>query len=113
MSRRAATVTADVGAVSPRLVDYPGAARYFGNVDQRTVRTLVENQELIPVRLPSSRHAGESGRRVLFDICDLDALIEKWKLAATSAPNPGLRAAAIEGWRRSPVRTRKGTATRS
>lgn len=72
----------DVERIAPRLLDVDGAARYLGNVSKWTIRALVERGELQPVRLPSVRHSGENGRRLLFDVRDLDVAIERWKVGA-------------------------------
>ena len=97
------------GDVVPRLLSVADAARYLG-VAEGTVRALVARGELQPVRPPSVRRAGESGRRVLLDRVDLDAVVDQWKATSTSAPNEQLSQAALRGWRQSPVRTRKGAA---
>jgi hypothetical protein len=87
--------------VSPddaRLLDVKTAATYLGGVSTATVRGLVTDGVLAPVRMPSSRRAGEQSRRLLFDRHDLDRLIEKWKAASSPAPNVGLSLAALTGW---------------
>jgi excisionase family DNA binding protein len=66
--------------VAPRLLDVKEAARYLGGVSTWTIRSLVADGHLRPVRLPS-RNRGELGRRLLFDRADLDAAIAKWKEA--------------------------------
>lgn len=91
----------------PRLLDVTAAASYLGGICPGAVRTMVANGQLVPVRLPSTRRAGESSRRLLFAREDLDALIDAWKRESTPAPNTQLSAAAIKGWRQTPVRTRK------
>ena len=92
-----------------RLLDVTATAAYLGGVCADSVRALVAQGQLAPVRLPSSRRPGESSRRLLFDRADLDALIDKWKRESTAAPNAQLSAAAIKGWRLTPVR-RRGSA---
>jgi hypothetical protein len=87
-----------------RLLDVKATSLYLGAISPWTVRALVARGELCPVRLPSVRRRGEQNRRLLFDRGDLDALIERWKTKSTNAPNAGLSAAAVEGWRRSPSR---------
>jgi DNA-binding transcriptional MerR regulator len=57
------------------------AALYLGGISPWTIRSFVENGLLVPVRLPSCRRPGENGRRLLFDVHDLDALIERGKTA--------------------------------
>ena len=91
--------------LAPRLLDTAAAASYLG-VSPGYVRGLMTRGELVPVRLPSCRWAGEVGRRLLFDARDLDALVERWKSQLTIEPHAGLSAAALEGWRQSPVRRR-------
>ena len=92
--------------MNPRLLNVTETRHYLGDISDATIRRLVARGELRPVRLPSVKRAGESGRRLLFDRDDLDALIDRWKRDSTSAPNAGLSAAALEGWRRSPTRRR-------
>ena len=95
-------------AVVPRLLDVQAAAAYLGGVSTWSVRALVEAGHLVPVRLPACRRPGESSRRLLFDVRDLDALIEKSK---TAAPNSELSAAAVKSWSGTSVRRkRKGEA---
>ena len=48
-----------------RLLDTAAAATYLG-VSNATVRRLVAGGEITPVRVPSVRHDGERGRRLLF-----------------------------------------------
>jgi hypothetical protein len=52
------------------------------------------------------RDKDDVGRRLLFDVHDLDAVIDRWKAASTSAPNAGLSRAALKGWASTPVRKR-------
>lgn len=65
--------------LDPRLLDAPAAARYLGGISVWTLRALVENGHLRPVRLPAVRRPGEDGRRLLFDRADLDAFIDERK----------------------------------
>ena len=60
---------------APRLLDVEAAADYLG-VSAWTVRDLVERGTLSRVALPGVR-------RLLFDRCDLDRLIETSRLAAS------------------------------
>ena len=65
-----------IAPVHPRLLDLPSAALYLG-VSVWTVRDL-EAADIIPrVRVPLPDH--KELRKVLFDVHDLDALIETWK----------------------------------
>lgn len=93
-----------------RLLDVTAAAAYLGGICADSVRALVSQGVLVPVRLPSCRRPGESSRRLMFAREDLDALIDRWKRTSTAAPNAQLSAAALEGWKRSPGRKRKGVA---
>lgn len=68
--------------MTQRLLDAEGAGRYLGNLSERTVRMLAERGDLRPVRIPSLTRDGEAGRRLLFDVKDLDAAVERWKKAA-------------------------------
>lgn len=99
------TARGAVGAA--RLFDIEATAIYLGGISTWTVRALVAQGALTPVRLPSCRQTSESNRRLLFDRNDLDALIDKWKRDSTGAPNAGLSAASVTGWNRKPVRKRK------
>jgi hypothetical protein len=100
--------------VTQRLLDVDTAGTYLGGVSAATIRALVGRGVLVPVRLPSTRSTSESNRRLLFDVNDLDALIDKWKRESTGAPNAGLSTAALKGWRNTPVRknTTRGAARR-
>lgn len=86
--------------MNPRLLDVGETALYLGGISQATVRRLVAQGVLCPVRLPSCRRPGESSRRLLFDVRDLDTLVETWKSGSSAAPNAGLSAAALKGWTR-------------
>jgi hypothetical protein len=66
-------------ALTPRLLDVNAAAAYLGGVSPWTIRALVANKKLAPVRLPACRRPGKQGRRLLFDRVDLDALITEMK----------------------------------
>jgi hypothetical protein len=90
---------------SGRLRDVKAAAAYLGGISTWTISGLVACGVLNPVRIPSCRRPGEFSRRLLFDVKDLDALIDSWKAASSTAPNAGLSQAALEGWRRTPSRT--------
>lgn len=65
-------------ATAPRLLDMRAAASYL-SVSRWTVRALIESGHLRPVRLPSVRRPGEQGRRLLVDVRELDAAIERWR----------------------------------
>ena len=92
---------------APRLRDVTAAAAYLGGVDGSYLRGLVREGLLCPVRLPSMRRRGESSRRLLFDQRDLDRLIDTWRASSSAAPNAGLSAAAIKGWKHTPERKLK------
>jgi hypothetical protein len=89
-----------------RLFNVTDACAYLGGISPASLRGLI-GRGLTPVRLPSTRHAGEMNRRLLFAREDLDALIDRWRSASTSEPHPGLSTAALKGWDRSPVRVRR------
>jgi hypothetical protein len=92
--------------VPARLLDVTATANYLGDICTDSVRALVAQGVLVPVRLPSTRRPGESSRRLLFDVRDLDAIVDRWKAQSSSAPNAQLSAAAVKGWQSSPVRKR-------
>ena len=73
-------VRADVVPIPPRLLDLDAASKYLGGISPWTVRSLVGRGELRAVRLPSVRHDHETGRRLLFDIRDLDDAISRWRM---------------------------------
>jgi hypothetical protein len=60
-------------ALAPRLLDVDGSARYLG-VSPWTVRDLHASGRLPRVRLPLA--GDKECRRLLFDVLDLDQLIE-------------------------------------
>jgi excisionase family DNA binding protein len=67
------------GCVPSRLTDLHGAAEYLG-VSYWTVRDLVSAGEIPTVQPPApTGRRGQRLRRVLLDIRDLDAVIERWK----------------------------------
>lgn len=65
-------------ATTPRLLDVNQAAAYLG-ISTWTLREMVADKLVHPVRMPSTRRQGEVSRRLLFDRADLDALVEAWK----------------------------------
>jgi hypothetical protein len=74
---RAPAVTVDVSIVRPlhpRLLDVMGAAAYL-SVSPDVIRDLDARGALRRVRLPGA--AGADLRRVLFDVRDLDALVDR------------------------------------
>jgi hypothetical protein len=89
-----------------RLLDVTATAAYLGGICADSVRALVAQGVLVPVRMPSTRRPGESSRRLLFDVQDLDVLIDRWKAQSGSGPNEQLSAAAVKGWQSSPNRKR-------
>ncbi len=90
MSRRRLTVSeaaptparVDVVPVAARLLDIEAAAQYLGGVSPWTLRALIADGHLHPVRLPSVRHRGETGRRLLLDKRELDAAVDRWRAGA-------------------------------
>lgn len=85
--------------MTPRLLNTEEAARYLG-VGTGTVRSLVAKGTLSAIRPPAMR-------RLLFDIRDLDVLVESWKQASSAAPIAQLSQAALVGWEN---RRRRGVA---
>jgi hypothetical protein len=70
-------------AALPRLLPLPGAAWYLG-ISPFSLRDVVKSGGLRPVPLPlppDRRGRRQNGqlRKLLFDIRDLDQLIEGWK----------------------------------
>jgi hypothetical protein len=70
------------GTITPRLVDVADAGRYVA-VSPWTIRDLIASGTLRPVRLPGA--GGRDLRRVLLDLRDLDALVERSKDAEPTA----------------------------
>lgn len=93
--------------MTARLLNVTETRHYLGGISDATIRRLVARGELRPVRLPSVRRLGEAGRRLLFDVQDLDAVVERWKRESSAAPNAGLSAASLRGWTQTPSRSRK------
>jgi excisionase family DNA binding protein len=85
--------------VTPRLLDTDEAARYLG-VCGGTVRSLIAKGKLTAIRPPGMR-------RLLFDVRDLDVLVEQWKRASSAEPIAQLSQAALTGWEN---RRKKGAA---
>lgn len=67
-----------VSRVAARLVDAEGAAMYLA-ISPRTIRALITEGVIPVVRPPAVLRRGECLRRILIDLLDLDALIERWK----------------------------------
>jgi excisionase family DNA binding protein len=84
----------------PRLIDVPSTAQYL-SLSKRYIRSLVGRGVLRPVRV---------GRRLLFDVRDLDEVVDRWKCESSSAADSQLSAAALKGWQQTPVRKKKGAA---
>ncbi len=74
-----------------RLLDTDQAAAYLG-VCAGTVRSLMSRGTLTAIRPPGMR-------RLLFDVHDLDALVERWKTASSTEPIAQLSRAALTGWK--------------
>ena len=64
--------------MNPRLVDVKGAAFHL-SVSTWTIRAYVEQGKLTPVRLPAVRGVKADCRRLLFDVRDLDAFVDRLK----------------------------------
>ncbi len=73
-------------AIAPRLLDLPQAAAYLA-VSPWTARALEATGVLMRVRVPLPN--GGELRKVLFDVRDLDRLIEAWKDGAEAGRKPG------------------------
>jgi len=78
---KSAHALADVEVLHPRLLDKHGAATYL-SVSLDTLERLIQTGALSVVRLPVERARTGLGvvgrtRRVLLDVRDLDALIER------------------------------------
>lgn len=72
-------MASSTGERRPRLTDLHGAAAYLG-VSYWTVRDLVSAGEIPTVQPPApTGRRGQRLRRVLVDVHDIDALIDKWK----------------------------------
>ena len=65
-----------IAPVHPRLLDLHGTAAYLG-VSAWTIRDLESAGVLLRVRLPLPNR--KELRKILFDIQDLDRLIDTWK----------------------------------
>jgi hypothetical protein len=74
-----AVAVAPVQAITARLVDVAGAAAYLA-CSSWTVRDMLAASVLRPVRLTTT--GGRDLRRILVDVRDLDALIERSKESA-------------------------------
>lgn len=75
-----------------RLLDTDQAAVYLG-ICPGTLRGLVARGLLAAIRPPGLR-------RLLFDVQDLDLLVEGWKLKSSSEPLAQPSRAALTGWNR-------------
>ena len=65
-----------IAPIPPRLLDLPDTAAYLG-VSEWTVRDLESAGVLPRVRVPLPNH--KELRKILFDVQDLDRLIDTWK----------------------------------
>ena len=65
-----------IAPVHPRLLDLHATAAYLG-VSEWTIRDLEGAGVLPRVRLPLPNH--KELRKILFDVRDLDHLIDNWK----------------------------------
>ncbi len=70
-----------VRATVPRLLDLEGAAKYLG-VSEWTVRSLEWEGVLPRVRIPNGK--GGEIRKLLFDVRDLDRLVDRSKDATNN-----------------------------
>jgi hypothetical protein len=69
---------AQLAAVTPRLLDLDGAAKYL-SLTTWTLRDLIDNGTLQRVIIPAG--PGRDVRRVLFDRAQLDELVLRWREA--------------------------------
>ncbi len=65
-----------IAPIHPRLLDLHGTATYLG-ISEWTIRDLESAGVLPRVRLPLPNH--KELRKILFDVQDLDRLIDTWK----------------------------------
>jgi hypothetical protein len=73
--------TRPIGELTPRLVGVKVAALYLG-ISAWSVREWIASGVIprVAVALPrSAKRKGDTCRRVLVDVRDLDALIDRWK----------------------------------
>lgn len=77
--------------MTPRLLNTDEAAAYLG-VCTGTVRSLMAKGLLTAIRPPMLR-------KLLFDVRDLDVLVEQWKRASSAEPIAQLSAASLAGWK--------------
>ncbi len=68
---------AQLAAITPRLLDLDGAARYL-SLTTWTLRDLIDNGTLQRVAIPAG--AGRDIRRVLLDREQLDELVLRWRV---------------------------------
>lgn len=68
-----------LAVITPRLLDKDAACVYLGGISDWTLETYVADKHIKPVALPSTKRKGETSRRLLFDIHDLDRFIERQK----------------------------------
>jgi hypothetical protein len=67
-----------------RLLRRREAASYL-NLSPSALDLLRARGDLAPVPVPSLRHEGEAMRIPLYDIVDLDGLIERWKATRSAS----------------------------
>jgi len=72
----ALAIHAAVKPIHPRLLDLENAAKYLG-VSSWTIRDMMDSGTLHRVRLPLE--GDRELRKILFDVLDLDHLIDQWK----------------------------------
>jgi hypothetical protein len=64
--------------IPPRLLRRLQAAAYL-NISPSALDILRARRDVVAVRVPALRRQGEIMRCPLFDVRDLDAVIERWK----------------------------------
>ena len=69
--------------IAPRLLRRREAASYLG-LSPAALDALRLRGEVVPVPVPSLRRQGEVLRVPLFDVADLDAAVDRWKVGGVS-----------------------------
>ena len=70
--------------VAPLCVDVKAAAKSIG-VSVWTLRSYIDEGLIPTVKLPSSKHPGETSRRVLIAVDDLKVFIDRHRGSVTGA----------------------------
>src|SRR5262245_44833476 len=91
-------ITLSPASSAPFVVGAKDAARLLGS-EPTQVRRWIADGLLPSIRYPSTRRAGESSRRILVPIADLEQFVEQHRTAEPAPPNAALSAAAVRRWR--------------